>query len=54
MKNVLSPSSETIITDNDAMKAWRKLASITGAEATVYTHNVTDRQFLETTFNSVN
>jgi len=35
MKKVLSPSSETIMTDSDATNAWRKLASITGAEVTV-------------------
>lgn len=27
MKNVLSPNSDTTITDNDAMNAWMKLTS---------------------------
>jgi len=34
MKNVLSPSSDTMITDSDARNACTKLASITVAAVT--------------------
>lgn len=34
MKKVLSPSSDTIMTDSDAINAWTKLASITASDVT--------------------
>jgi len=38
MKNVLSPSSDTMMTDSDATNAWTKLASITGADVAFWTN----------------
>lgn len=32
MKNVLSPNSDTIITENDATNAWKKPKLATGSE----------------------